>query len=143
MPTRKLYSIATTAAVVLALGLRLQASIDRGVIQGTVIDQQGGVVPGAKVTVKNSGTSVEVHLTTNSVGFYSASELVPGVYSVHVQSAGFSPIDLDQVTVSAGTTTTADVRLQVGSTSQLVEVTAAAPLVESTASNFTTASLGD
>ncbi len=128
------------AAVLMALApaARLCASIDRGSVQGTVTDQQGGAVPGATVVVKNDETNVETHLTTNSAGFYLASELVPGKYSVHVSASGFSPEDIANVIVTAGPTTTADAQLKVGNVSQHVEVTAAAPLVESTPSNFTT-----
>ncbi len=65
---------------VLIIGLlaasTLPASIDRGSIQGTVRDQQGATVPGAKVVVKNVNTNVEVNLSTNSEGFYLAAEQV-------------------------------------------------------------------
>ncbi len=131
---------ATVAAFLAAIALvtSLRASIDRGAIQGTVSDQQGAVVPGAKVVVKNVDTNVEVILTTNTAGFYLATELVPGKYSVRVSATGFSPVDIGNVIVTAGTTTSADAQLKVGATTQTVEVTAAAPLVESTPSNFTT-----
>ncbi len=87
------------AAVLMALvsAAWLGASIDRGSVQGTVTDQQGGAVPGATVVVKNDETNVETPLTTNSAGFYLASELVPGKYSVHVSASGFSPEDIGNV----------------------------------------------
>jgi hypothetical protein len=58
---------------------------------------------------------------------------------VRVEATGFSPTDMSNVKVMAGTTTTADVHLKVGATSQSVEVSALAPLIEQTSSNFTTA----
>ena len=89
----------------------LEASIDRGSIQGTVTDQQGATVPRAKVVVKNVNTNIEVNLSTNSDGFYLAAELVPGKYSVRVSAQGFSPLDINGLVVTAGTVTTADAKL--------------------------------
>ncbi len=129
------------ALIVVALGTTLWASLDRGSIQGTVSDQQGGAIPGAKVVVKNLETNLETPLTTNTTGFYLAAELVPGKYGVRVSAAGFSPVDISGITVSAGGTTTADAQLKVGPTTQTVEVTAAVPLVETTPANFTTGAL--
>ena len=117
----------------------LEASIDRGSIQGTVTDQQGATVPRAKVVVKNVNTNIEVNLSTNSDGFYLAAELVPGKYSVRVSAQGFSPLEINGLAVTAGTVTTADAKLTVGAVSQRVEVTAKPPLVEATPANFTTA----
>jgi len=127
-----------TCMGVLLLTMQLMASLDRGEIQGTVTDPQGGVVPGAAVLVKNVSTGVETRLITNSVGFYLAQELVPGKYLVHFEMPGFSPLEIHEVVVNAGQTTTMDGQLKVGKATQNVEVTAAAPLVEPTPSNFTT-----
>jgi len=126
------------AFVVLFSVSQLNASIDRGAIQGTVTDQQGAVVAGAAVTIKNVDTNVESTLKTNSAGFYLAAELVPGRYSVRIILKGFSPLEIANVVVTAGTTITTDAQLKLGSTTQEVQVTAAAALVETTASNFST-----
>src|SRR5690348_15747411 len=64
-------------AAALSLSTPGRGSIDRGGIRGTVTDQQGGVIPGARVVVKNVDTNVQVSSTTNTAGFYLASELVP------------------------------------------------------------------
>jgi len=114
-------------------------SMDRGAIKGVVTDPSGGVVPGARVTVKNVDTNVEIQLTTNSAGSYLAPELVPGKYLVHISASGFSPVDVANLTVTAGDVTNSDVQLRVGATTQTVSITAEAPLVETTPSNFSTA----
>lgn len=126
-------------ALLLTSFMCLQAAIDRGAIQGTVTDQQDAVVTQAKVVVRNVDTSVEVMLTTNSSGFYLAPELVPGTYTVRVEAGGFSPTDINNIKVTAGGIVTADAHLKVGATAQTVEVSAMAPLIEETPSNFTTA----
>jgi hypothetical protein len=117
------------------------AAIDRGNIQGTVADEQNAVIPGAKVVVKNLDTNIEVALTTNNSGVYQASELVPGRYSVRVEARGFSAVEVTNVRVAANSTVTTDVQLKLGTTTQTVSVSAEAPVVEDTPSNFTTASL--
>src|SRR5438874_8299684 len=106
--SRKVFSRFVAALIVgLLAASTLSASIDRGSIQGTVTDQQGATVPGAKVVVKNVNTNVEVNLSTNSAGFYLAAELVPGKYSVRVSAQGFSPLDINGLVVTAGTVTMA------------------------------------
>lgn len=119
----------------------LQAAIDRGNIQGAVTDAQGAAIPGAKVVVKNLDTNVETTLTSNGAGIYLASELVPGRYSVHVEARGFSGVDISDIPVRANTTVSMDIHMTIGATTQTMSVTAAAPIVENTSANFTTASL--
>src|SRR5438034_362224 len=98
---------------------------DRGVIQGTVTDPAGALVPGAKVVVKNVDTNVEVTLVTNGSGFYLAPELVPGRYTVRVESPGFVRLDVTNIVVTAGVTSQQDLTLRVGALTQSIEVTAA------------------
>lgn len=137
-PHFKGFPILSAVAVVLLFSIQVFASLDRGQIQGTVTDSQGGVVPGVTVVVTNVDTGVSATLVTNSAGFYLAQELVPGKYSVRIEAAGFAPLEVTGLVVIAGTTSTADAGLKVSSTSQSIEVKAEAPLVETTPSNFTT-----
>jgi hypothetical protein len=130
--------IALSVLVVVGLGANVYASLDRGSIQGTVTDQQGAVMSGVTVVVTNVATNVAVKLTTNTAGFYLAPELVPGTYSIHIEASGFSPLDITQVTVAGGSQLTQDASMKVGGMTQKVEVTAAAPLVETSASNYST-----
>lgn len=116
----------------------LRASLNHGNIQGLITDPQGATIPGAKVTVTNVATGVTVKLTTNSDGFYLAPELMPGNYSVHIQVRGFSPVNITQVVVTANTTTDVNAELKVGSVTQVVQVSAAPPLIQSAPSNFST-----
>jgi hypothetical protein len=128
------------AVVVLLLSSSpfLRAQINRGVIEGTVTDPQGAVVPDVGVTVTNVDTAVAVPTKSNSSGYYRASDLVPGKYKVHFEITGFSSLDLTEIDVPAGKVTKVDAQLKVGETRQLVEVTAEIPLVETGASNFST-----
>ena len=67
-----------------------QASISAGNIAGTVADESGAIVPGAKVTVINKATGRQLNLTTNSSGIYNSGPLTPGEYTVRVEASGFS-----------------------------------------------------
>lgn len=134
----KMGKIPIIALVAFTAAALAQASLNRGNIQGRVTDQQGAMVPGAKVTVRNVATGVVVTLTTNSDGLYLAPELVPGRYTVHIESQGFSAVDISNVTVIANTATEEDVQLKVGGTTQVIQVSAAPPLIQASPSNFST-----
>jgi len=120
MSRKAFWEVVTTLVLGLSLSAALQASIDRGVIQGTVTDPAGALVPGAKVVVKNVDTNVEVTLVTNAAGFYLAPELVPGRYTVRAESPGFVPLDVTNVVVTAGVTSQQDLTLRVGALTQSI-----------------------
>src|SRR6476469_1740681 len=58
-------------------------------IQGTVTDQSGAAVVGAKVIVKNPALGIERTTQTSSTGSYEVPALPPGIYSVQIQMTGF------------------------------------------------------
>lgn len=130
----------------LAIGLLLGAgqafaqSTVTGGINGTVTDPQGGVVPNATITVTNIGTNSVVTATTNQDGGYRVTNLQPGTYRVETNVSGFAPAKADNITVEVGRSTPVDIPLTVGSATAEVEVTAEAPVVNTTdnanASNF-------
>lgn len=134
----------TLLAGILSIGALplLHAAIDRGAIRGTVTDPQGAVVPNATVTITSVERKVSQTTATNNAGFYNVIELVPGEYTVHVEATGFSAVEISNVIVKAADTATVDAALKVGAMAEKITVTAEAALVETSASNFTTASLG-
>jgi hypothetical protein len=138
MTGKSAYMPALVLLASLVFAISLPASLDRGVTQGTVTDAQGAVVPNATVVVTNVATNVAANLTTNASGFYLAEELVPGTYKINISAPGFSALDIGNIIVRAGVTTAADATLKVGAMNQHVEVSAAAPLVDTSSSNFET-----
>src|SRR5262245_14723009 len=70
-----------------------------GTLQGSVTDQSGAVVSGAKVTVRNQATGFERIVQTGSNGNYQAAALPPGVYQVEAQAQGFAPQAIDSLTL--------------------------------------------
>jgi hypothetical protein len=99
-----------------------------GTISGAVRDPSGAVIPSARVTVTNTATNVSRNSVTNNEGIYAFPALVPGPYEVRVEVPGFrtasSKLEL-QVQQSARV----DFALQVGQTSETIEVSAAAALL--------------
>jgi hypothetical protein len=71
------------------LALPMVAQVDTGTILGTVRDPSGAVVPGAKITVSNEGTSFTQNTTTSGSGSYVVTPLRIGTYSVEVEQPGF------------------------------------------------------
>jgi len=103
-----------------------------GRISGTVTDAQGGVVAGAKITIVNEETKIERQATTDSNGYYVATDLPVGVYSVIAQQSGFKIVKKTGNDLVAGARMTVDLNLVVGEVSQQVEVAAAAETINTT-----------
>jgi len=99
-------------------------------IVGTVTDQTGAAVPGAKVTITNMDTGIVRSSTSNSTGSYNAAELAVGKYKVRVEAAGFKAFEQVGVTLNVGDTVRADAPLQVGETKESVTVEANAIAVQ-------------
>jgi len=100
-----------------------QTTVGTGSIVGTVIDPSGAVVKGAKVTITNLATGQAIHLTTNYAGSFNSGALAPASYKTQVLAKGFATAELS-LTVLVGNTATANVKLQVGRETQVIEVQA-------------------
>ena len=97
-----------------------------GAIGGTVADQTGAVIPGAKIRVETESGEESGTATTKDDGTYVVSDLAPGFYKVRVDANGFMSFYLTDVHVASSAMTTIDVTLRVGTASQTVTVTAGA-----------------
>jgi hypothetical protein len=112
-----------------------QSAVD-GAIGGNVLDSTGAVVPNAEVLVLNTGTNAQQKVATDSTGYYRVIHLQPGSYRVTISASGFSSFNAQAVTVQVGLLTDVEARLQVGTSSQTVEVTGDAPLINTTSPDF-------
>jgi hypothetical protein len=101
-----------------------------GNIIGTVTDASGAGVPGAQITITNTGTGVSSQTTTNESGNYTAANLAPGSYTVTITQPGFQKFTQENVTVNVSQSARVDASLQVGSATQEVTVSAAPPNIE-------------
>lgn len=113
------------------------AQSDRGTITGRVLDATESAVPNATVTATNQGTGIRNQTTTNSDGNYSIPQLAIGRYEVVIEAAGFRRY-VRPVEVNVAQTINLNVMLEIGQVDQAVEVTAAAPLIESATSDLGT-----
>ena len=107
----------------------LRAQVAGATLSGTITDAQGGAVVGAKVSAKNGATGVTTETTTNTSGAFSIVNLLPANYDVSVSATGFSTA-VSKVTLTVGAQQALNVALAVGDFSQTVEVTGAAPIVQ-------------
>jgi carboxypeptidase family protein len=112
-------------------------SLVSGDIVGTITDPSGAVVPNATVSLKNNGTGATQTATTNSSGLYRFSLLPPGQYTVSASATGFQNAERS-LTVSVGQTTSFNLQLAVGASSQTVEVTAEGAVIQSQNGNIST-----
>src|ERR1700722_16287850 len=109
----------------------LHAQVAGATLSGTITDAQGGAVVGAKVSAKNGATGVVSETTTNATGAYNIVNLIPADYEVSVTSPGFSTA-VSKVTLTVGARQELSLSLKVGEINQTVEITGAAPIIETT-----------
>ena len=124
--------VVLSAVVLLLAAMNCLAQESRGSLSGKVTDPQNAMVAGAKVTVTNAGTNVSNTATSNSTGYWEINFLIPGVYSVAVESSGFKKMTRSGITLDTGDRLAIDMPLEIGQTSQSVDVTADAPLLDTT-----------
>jgi hypothetical protein len=124
---RRLFKTAgLSLALLLTLSLTgsLHAQTSLGQIAGNVVDATGGVLPGATITITNVGTQAVRTITSDSSGFYTATNLAIGNYSITVAKSGFRGETRTGLSINADAHLSANFELQVGATTEAVTVTA-------------------
>ena len=114
----------------LLVGVTAGHAQSTGTLSGTVTDSSGAVVPQAQVSVQNLSTSVERVVKSDSAGYYTVPSLQPGNYSVRIEATGFAAYKLPSITLQVDQSVTANARLGVASTGEVVEVQGAAPILD-------------
>lgn len=121
----------TALVVLLFAGANLgNAQIDQGAIVGTVQDNTGAVVSGAKVTLTNRATNLALTATTAADGSYVFSPIKIGSYDIAVEQQGFRKATQTDVAVNVGAAVKANFSLTPGAVTETVEVAAAVPLLQ-------------
>jgi hypothetical protein len=108
----------------------LLAQGDRGVITGTVTDATGAIVPGAQIAIVEASTNSSYKTASSTAGDYTVPNLPVGAYQVKVDVQGFKSFVADRVMVNPGGETRLDIKLEIGTAQQTVEVTASAQVVQ-------------
>ncbi len=98
-------------------------------LRGTVSDQQGALIPDAIVTLTNASTGFNRATTTNTQGEYQFLQIAPGTYKMVVEKPGFTQATRAGVQLLVNTPTTLDLRLEVGKTTDTVNVSAEASTI--------------
>jgi Carboxypeptidase regulatory-like domain len=139
MKTKLRYiAVVVTVALALAWCVPGVGQVLKGSISGTVVDPQGAVVSAAQVQAKNVETGVVASTTSDNSGLFRLNLLPAGTYNVDIGAKGFKTAAAHGWVVNAGVDTgMGNVRLTVGETSTTVEVTATAPLMETTQAQVT------
>ncbi len=127
--TRFLFMILAAAGLLIAQG-------ERCTVTGTVADGSGAMVPGAKVTIRNTGTNVSTATETNTAGIYYLPALPPGEYEVTGENQGFRPARIAGLRLTVGLAATVNLILEVGSVAEAVEVRAAQVQLEAQTSGL-------
>ncbi len=115
------------ALLLLALAVPGSAQSQTGNLFGTVLDQQGGALPGVTVTL--SGPGATQTFVTDAGGRFRFLSLSPGFYTVRAELEGLGSATRERVEVNIGRNTTLDVRLQ-AAVAEEITVTAEAPLID-------------
>jgi hypothetical protein len=124
--------IGLLAGVVLLMSSLSLAQETTGGLQGTVKDSSGAVLSNAHVEVRGSALLGVKGLDTDTGGYYRFANLPPGTYTITVSAKGFKTIKREGVALEVGHLPTIDITLDIGATSEVVEVTGAAPLIDLT-----------
>jgi hypothetical protein len=129
------------ALSVLMFTLTFSASVsvlaqqDAATIVGEVTDPSRGVIPKAVITVTNTATGITTTTETNERGLYNVPGLRPGEYVMVVEAPGFTRFVRTGLTLQVAQVLQLDASLQTGSISESVEVTGAAPMLETQTSS--------
>ena len=117
-------------SIVIAASSAFSQTTGTATIVGATVDSTGSVVAAAKVSVINVGTQFVSNTVTTAEGTYYVPYLNPGTYRITIEATGFKKYVRDGVVLRTDETPRIDVQLEVGSVSESINVTGAAPLLE-------------
>lgn len=108
----------------------LNAQALSGQISGTVFDASEALVPGADVSIRNTGTGAVRKSASNESGYYFFTDLLPGDYEITVERTGFRRFVQSAIVLNANSKLTVNATLQPGATTEVVQVSASVNQVE-------------
>ena len=132
------FSLFVALVIAVMVALPISAQVSKGSISGTVTDPQGAVVAGAQVKATDVATGTVYTTTSDSSGLFRFNLIPASSYKIEISHQGFKTGVLNDVTVSAGSDKgLGSVKMAVGGTTETLEVSAAAPLIETSQSQVT------
>src|SRR6266852_659573 len=129
-PRHFLFHLLASLMVLAAANGSASAQSIYGSIRGLVTDPSSASVAGAKVSLINEGTSEQRSAVSNNLGEYVFSQVIPGTYTVAVETQGFKKVERKGIVLETQNQLTIDLQLQVGNVAESVLVTAETPLIE-------------
>src|SRR5262249_52799962 len=140
LPAGRIVSAMRNTIVALGMLLsglgNLAGQTSTGGLSGTVSDPAGAVVAGARLVLINLETNDSRRGASNEIGFYSFPALPAGRYKVEVEHAGFKRFVQEPIPIQVQQFVTLDPRLEVGQSTQTVEVTGQATLLDAQTSSL-------
>jgi hypothetical protein len=132
----KLGALVMFSALGMSFGMLGRAQVSTATLNGTVTDNTGALIPGAKVAVVQTQTNFTTETLSGPDGSFRVSSIPVGPYVIRVSKEGFSKYEQGGIVLTVGQVATIPVTLNVGAQTQNVVVTAEAPAVESTNSTI-------
>jgi hypothetical protein len=120
----------------------LQAQVATGNIIGRITDSTGAVVPGVRVTSLDPAKGLKTETVSDDQGMYRLLYLGPAEYALTFTAPGFSTLQRSGLTLRSNDTLQVDIELQVGNVVEQIEISAAAPLLETATSTTGTVLAG-
>ena len=117
-------------AVLVAISSPVRAQVTGATLSGTLSDTTGAILPQGQVTAKNTQTGISTSAQTNSAGLYSIPNLQPGNYEVSFSATGFRTEVRSGIALTVGAQQVLNIVLVVGTSTQQIEVTTEAPVVQ-------------
>jgi hypothetical protein len=133
---RSLIFLLLAAVLALAFSGSTLAQSTTGTLRGQVLDPTGAAVANAQVTATNMGTGVSIKIATTSAGTYSFPSILPGRYTVTVETSGFKKYVKNEVLVLADKDNVVDAQLELGVATEVVEVSAGAVQVQTSSASL-------
>ncbi len=123
-------SILVAVVMSLLLYVPIRAQVAGGSLSGTMTDPSGSSIPNGEISIRDLATGLTRIVTSDAAGFYVAPNLLPGNYEIRATAPGFSTEVQTGITVTVGAKEVVNLTMQVGQTSQTIQVNADAPTVE-------------
>jgi hypothetical protein len=130
-------SVAVFAACLALASTAASAQISAA-LEGRVLDPTSAAVPNARIVLTQNSTNIHATTTSTAAGDFAFAQLVPGTYRLEVTAPGFQKLIRPTLTVQIGSTTSVNLTLTVGQSTDAVTVTADAPLLQSTIADIQT-----
>ena len=139
----RLVAVLTFASMILIPGSAWGQARTEGQLSGTVVDPSGATVPNATLTLSEPSTGFTTTITANASGDYTFPDLQPGTYALTATAKGFASNTYKSVVIYAGRISNLKVEMKVGASTETVEVSAQAEVLETTSNTLATTVTGN